>query len=164
MSWEETSNYFECYKAVSNISCQIKLDGVGRSRPLWNHVIPGWRGDRFAFIVYTSGEVAYSSLHLCGCDKDHDLKHLGGGKDMESLQFHSTGHPQRKLHQELKAEPGSRSLEAGTEAEPLAEPCWLADEWLYGLLSLLSYMIQDHLLRCHTSHMVWAPSHLHNNH
>lgn len=70
---------------------------------------------------------------------------------MESLQFHSTGHHQGKPCQELKAEPGSRNPEAGTEAETVAEPCWLADS-LYGLLSSLSYVSQDHLLRGHTSH------------
>lgn len=49
-----------------------------------------------------------------------------------------------------RQKPGSGNLEAGTEAESVAEPRGLADS-LYGLLSLLSYVIQGHLLRCHTS-------------
>jgi len=84
------------------------------------------------------------------------MKHLDqsnpGGKGQLGLDFHITVRHQRKSGQELKQ---GRNTKAGADAEAIEDAAyWPAP---HGLLSLLSYRIQDHQPRDGTTYNGLGP-------
>jgi hypothetical protein len=81
-------------------------------------------------------------VRFCGCDKYPDQKHLRADRNQFTFRWQS-------IMEGLQCSKSSRvgTLEAGTEAEAMEEHCMCLLAFP-GLLSLFSYITQDHLSRC----------------